>query len=64
MKIGSLVKVQEITANHPQDRGKMAVIINIRLSDQGQVCKLHFFDNNYRFNEYHVGRLEVINAIH
>ena len=64
MKIGSLVKVKEITANHDQDRGKMAVVISIRLNDHGQVCKLHFFDHNFRFNEYHEGRLEVINAIH
>ena len=64
MKIGSLVKIQEITANHPQDRGKIAVVISIRMNDHGQVCKLHFFDNNFKFNEYHEGRLEVINEIH
>ena len=64
MKIGSLVKIQEIPANHPQDRGKYAVIIGIKQNDHGQVCKLHFFDHNFRFNEYHVGRLEVVNAVH
>ena len=64
MKIGSLVRVKEITANHDQDRGKMAVVVSIRLNDHGQVCKLHFFDHNFRFDEYHVGRLEVVNAVH
>ena len=64
MKVGSLVKIQEISANHPQDRGKMAVIIDIKINDHGQVCKLHFFDRNFRFEYYHVGRLEVVNALH
>ena len=64
MKIGSLVKIQEIPANHPQDRGKMAVIIDIRINDHGQVCKLHFFDYNFKFNEYHIGRLELVNAVY
>ena len=26
--------------------------------------ELHFFDHNFRFNEYHEGRLKVVNAIH
>ena len=64
MKIGSLVRVKEIDANHPQDRGKMAVIIDIKLNDHGQVCKLHFFDHNFRFNDYHEGRLELINGLY
>ena len=65
MKIGSLVKIQEILANHPQDRGKMAVIIDIKINDHGQVCKLYYFNkHDFRFDEYHVGRLEVVNAIH
>ena len=64
MEIGSLVRVKEITANHGQDRGKMAVVVSIRLNDYGQVCKLHFFDRDFRFDEYHVGRLEVVNAVH
>ena len=42
----------------------MAVVVSIRLNDYGQVCKLHFFDRDFRFDEYHVGRLEVVNAVH
>ena len=64
MKVGSLVKVKEVTSNHDQDRGKIAIVISIRLNEHGQVCKLHFFDHDFRFNEYHEGRLEVINAVH
>ena len=63
MKIGSLVKIQEIPANITKDRGKLAIIISTRLCDHGLVCKLHFFSNDFRFDEYHEGRLEVINAV-
>ena len=63
MKIGSLVKIQEIPANITKDRGKFAIIISTRLCDHGLVCKLHFFSNDFRFDEYHEGRLEVINAV-
>ena len=64
MKIGSLVKIQDVPANISKDRGKLAIIISTRLCDHGLVCKLHFFDHNFRFNEYHEGRLKVVNAIH
>ena len=63
MKIGSLVKVKKIDGNIEQDRGKTAIIISIRLNEHGRVCKLHYFDHDFKYNEYHEGRLEVINEI-
>jgi hypothetical protein len=63
MKIGNLVKIQESPANISQDRGKLAIIIATRTCDHGLVCKLHFFNNDFRFDEYHEGRLDVINEI-
>ena len=61
MKIGDVVKVKEIDANISRDKGKYAIVIAVKLNDHGKVCKLHFFDNDYRFNEYHEGRLEKVN---
>ena len=60
MSVGSLVKIKNIDGNIKQDRGKMAVIISTRIGIDGLVCKLHFFDHDYKYDEYHVGRLEVI----
>ncbi len=65
MEPGSLVKIKEIDANITQDRGKIAIVTSITLNEDGRVCKLYYFNyHGYRFNEYHEGRLEVINAIH
>ena len=64
MSIGSLVMIKDIDGNIKQDRGKIAIVISISLNNHGRVCKLHYFDHDFRYDEYHEGRLEVINAVH
>ena len=66
MKIGDVVKVKDIAANHPRDVGKIGIIIKIfdrvGLYEQlGHVCR--FYTGTEKLT-YHEGRLEVINGIH
>ena len=66
MKIGDVVKVKDIDANHPRDVGKIGIIIKIfnrvGLYEQlGHVCRFYTGTENLT---YHEGRLEVINELH
>ena len=63
MKIGDVVKVKDIDANHPRDVGKIGIVIKIfdrvGLYEQlGHVCR--FYTGTEKLT-YHEGRLEVIN---
>ena len=63
MKIGDVVKVKDIPANHPRDVGKIGIIIKIfdrvGLYEQlGLVCR--FYTGTQKLT-YHEGRLELLN---
>lgn len=63
MRIGDIVKVKDIDANHPRDVGKIGIIIKIiervGLYEQlGHVCR--FYTGTEKLT-YHEGRLELLN---
>jgi hypothetical protein len=63
MKVGDVVKVKDIDANHPKDVGKIGIIIKIfdRVGvdwQPGHVCR--FYTGTEKLN-YHTCRLELLN---
>jgi len=64
MKLGDVVKVKDIDANHSRDAGKIGIIIKtferVGLHKQpGYVCR--FYTGTEKLN-YHTCRLELLNA--
>ena len=67
MKVGDIVKVKDIDANHPRDVGKIGIIIKIfdrvgvdkqQKWQPGHVCR--FYTGTQKLN-YHECRLELLN---
>ena len=65
MKIGDVVKIKDISANHRRDVGKIGIVIRIDKPvmdrDSSIVCVMQTSTERLR---YHEGRLEVINGVH
>jgi hypothetical protein len=62
MKIGDVVKIKDIDANHPRDVGKIGIVIRIDKPvmdrNSGVVCVMQTPTERLRYNER---RLELIN---
>ena len=53
MKVGDVVKIKDISANHRRHVGKIGIVIRI----DGAICVMQTATKRLR---YHEGRLEVI----
>ena len=63
MKVGNIVRIKNIEANHARDVGKIGIIVKVYkgLNNQtGSVCDIQTPKEKLH---YHEGRLEVINEI-
>ena len=64
MKIGNIVKIKDIDANHPRDVGKIGIVIKVYKGLYGQSGSVCDIQTPKEKLHYHEDRLEVINAIH